>query len=168
MALNFTGKSAVVTGGANGIGLAVAQAMAKGGAQVWIFDLEGEDPRAVAAGFGARACVADVTDRASLDAAFTQTGPPDILVANAGADRFSFRPNRIHEEVVVHRRALRVLGYSRPESVDGPPDTLNCYRLPGRAGSSADARAEPPYIVPIWSTKPPATSTLPSGSSVAV
>src|SRR6266851_4953276 len=84
MALNFTGKSAVVTGGANGIGLAVAQAMAKGGAQVWIFDLEGEDPRAVAAGFGARACVADVTDRASLDAAFTQTGPPDILVANAG------------------------------------------------------------------------------------
>jgi len=84
MALNFSGKSAVVTGGANGIGLAVAQAMAKGGAQVWIFDLEGEDPRAVAAGFGARACVADVTDRASLDAAFTQTGPPDILVANAG------------------------------------------------------------------------------------
>ena len=87
MVLNFTGKSAVVTGGANGIGLAVAQALAKSGAQVWIFDLEREDPRAVAAGFGARACVADVTDRASLDAAFTQTGPPDILVANAGIVR---------------------------------------------------------------------------------
>lgn len=82
--MNFSGKSAIVTGGANGIGLAIAQALAKGGAQVWIFDLEREDPRKVAAGFGAQACVVDVRDRASLDAAFTQTGPPDIVVANAG------------------------------------------------------------------------------------
>jgi NAD(P)-dependent dehydrogenase (short-subunit alcohol dehydrogenase family) len=84
MVLNFSGKSAVVTGGANGIGLAIARALAKGGAQVSIFDLEREDPGGVAAGFGARGFVVDVTDRASLDAGFTQTGPPDILVANAG------------------------------------------------------------------------------------
>src|SRR5436190_852116 len=84
MVLNFSGKSAVVTGGANGIGLAIAQALAKGGAHVSIFDLEREDPAGVAAGFGARGFVVDVTDRASLDAGFTQTGPPDILVANAG------------------------------------------------------------------------------------
>jgi NAD(P)-dependent dehydrogenase (short-subunit alcohol dehydrogenase family) len=84
MVLNFSGKSAVVTGGANGIGLAVGQALANSGAQVWIFDLEREDPGGVAAGFGARGVAADVTDRASLHAAFSQTGPPDILVANAG------------------------------------------------------------------------------------
>jgi 3-oxoacyl-[acyl-carrier protein] reductase len=84
MVLNFSGKSAVVTGGANGIGLAIAQALAKGGAQVCIFDLEREDPGGVAARFGARGFVVDVTDRASLDAGFAQTGPPDILVANAG------------------------------------------------------------------------------------
>ena len=84
MAWNFSGKSAVVTGGANGIGLATAQALANGGAHVWIFDLEREDPSGVAAKFGACGCVADVTDRASLDAAFKETGPPDILVANAG------------------------------------------------------------------------------------
>jgi NAD(P)-dependent dehydrogenase (short-subunit alcohol dehydrogenase family) len=58
--------------------------LAKGGAQVSIFDLQGENPGGVAAGFGARGFVVDVTDRASLDAGFTQTGPPDILVANAG------------------------------------------------------------------------------------
>ena len=84
MTLNFSGKCAVVTGGANGIGLAIARALAKDGAEVWIFDLEREDPAGVAAKFGARGCVADVTDRASLHAAFAQTGPPDILVANAG------------------------------------------------------------------------------------
>ena len=84
MVLNFSGKSAVVTGGANGIGLAIAQALANSGAQVWIFDLEREDPGGVAARFGARGIAADVTDRAALDAAFSQTGPPDILVANAG------------------------------------------------------------------------------------
>ena len=42
--MDFSGKSAVVTGGANGIGLAIAQALAKGGAQVWIFDLARERP----------------------------------------------------------------------------------------------------------------------------
>ena len=72
MVMNFSGKSAIVTGGANGIGLAIAQALAKGGAQVWIFDLEREDPCKVAAGFGAQACVVDVRDRTSLDAAFTR------------------------------------------------------------------------------------------------
>jgi NAD(P)-dependent dehydrogenase (short-subunit alcohol dehydrogenase family) len=82
--MDFSGKSAVVTGGANGIGLAIAQALAKGGAQVWIFDLACEDPGRVAAGFGAQACVVDVRDRDSLDAAFKQTGTPDIVVANAG------------------------------------------------------------------------------------
>jgi NAD(P)-dependent dehydrogenase (short-subunit alcohol dehydrogenase family) len=82
--MDFSGKSAVVTGGANGIGLAIAQALARGGAQVWIFDLASEDPCKVAAEFGAQACVVDVRDRDSLDTAFKQTGAPDIVVANAG------------------------------------------------------------------------------------
>jgi NAD(P)-dependent dehydrogenase (short-subunit alcohol dehydrogenase family) len=37
---DFAGKTAVVTGGANGIGNAAARALASGGARVWIFDLE--------------------------------------------------------------------------------------------------------------------------------
>ena len=45
MTFDFSGKLAVVTGGANGIGLAAARALAAGGATVWIFDLERERPR---------------------------------------------------------------------------------------------------------------------------
>ena len=37
-------KKAVVTGGANGIGLAVARQLLQSGAEVWIFDLERENP----------------------------------------------------------------------------------------------------------------------------
>src|SRR5438105_2842824 len=84
MPLEFTGKLAVVTGGANGIGLAAARALAAGGASVWIFDLERERPDEVARSIGGQACVVDVTDRSSIDAAFDRCGPPDIVVANAG------------------------------------------------------------------------------------
>jgi NAD(P)-dependent dehydrogenase (short-subunit alcohol dehydrogenase family) len=84
MAFDFSGKCAVVTGGANGIGLASARALAAGGASVWLLDLERERPSEIAAGFGAKGCAADVTERASIDAALQKTGAPDIVVANAG------------------------------------------------------------------------------------
>ncbi len=82
--LDFRGKKAVVTGGANGIGLACAQMLRAGGAEVWIFDLEAERPEKRAAEFGAKGVVADVTDRGSLERAFAAAGPPDVVVANAG------------------------------------------------------------------------------------
>ena len=84
MSIDVHGKRAVVTGGANGIGLATARALAKGGAEVWILDIERERPVEVAATFGARGCVADVSHRASLEAGFDSAGAPDIVVANAG------------------------------------------------------------------------------------
>jgi NAD(P)-dependent dehydrogenase (short-subunit alcohol dehydrogenase family) len=84
MPIDFNGKVAVVTGGANGIGLAAARALAAGGAQVWIFDLERERPEEVARPLGGRGCHVDVTAPSSIDAAFQQAGAPDIVVANAG------------------------------------------------------------------------------------
>lgn len=73
-----------MTGGANGIGWAAARALASGGATVWLFDREAERSAEAAAQIGGHAVTVDVTNRASIDAAFEQAGAPDIVVANAG------------------------------------------------------------------------------------
>jgi NAD(P)-dependent dehydrogenase (short-subunit alcohol dehydrogenase family) len=75
----LTGKTAVVTGGSNGIGAATARLLAQHGASVWIFDRE---PPSV--GMTARYVSTDVTSRASIDAAFAASGAPDNLMVNAG------------------------------------------------------------------------------------
>ncbi len=84
MPVNLNGKTALVTGGANGIGLAVSRELAACGARVWVADLERAEPVRVAAGFGAEGVVADVTDADSLRAAFDAIPELDIAVANAG------------------------------------------------------------------------------------
>ncbi|MEU5902759.1 3-oxoacyl-ACP reductase FabG [Micromonospora sp. NPDC047527] len=75
-------RTVLVTGGNRGIGLAIAQAFAKQGDRVAITHRSGEAPEGL---FGVRA---DVTDAASIDAAFTaveaELGPVEVLVANAG------------------------------------------------------------------------------------
>lgn len=80
MTINCTGQDAVVTGGSNGIGLAIARELSRSGATVWVIDRE--PPPAEA---NLLYMQADVTDRASLDLAFAQIAAPHIVVANAGA-----------------------------------------------------------------------------------
>jgi NAD(P)-dependent dehydrogenase (short-subunit alcohol dehydrogenase family) len=82
--MNFEGKNVIVTGGSNGIGLAISRTIAAAGGAVCIFDLAAEKPGEVAAAFGAKACVADITDRQSLEAAFEQAPVPDVVIINAG------------------------------------------------------------------------------------
>ncbi len=89
MGFDFRGKTAVVTGGANGIGLAMARALAAGGAAVWIWDLARERPAEAGAAFGARGVVVDVAERASIDAALAASGAPDVLMVNAGTVTFA-------------------------------------------------------------------------------
>jgi len=78
----------IVTGGASGIGLAYAEAMADNGAKVTIFDLDPERLDRETRRLGARGVQVDVTDRAALDRAFDQTvlaeGRLDVVFANAG------------------------------------------------------------------------------------
>lgn len=84
MPFDFCSRKVIVTGGANGIGLAIAQSFVGAGASVWIFDRAEEWPDEVAKGFRAHACEADVSDRQSLESAFAAAGPPDVVVVNAG------------------------------------------------------------------------------------
>ncbi len=89
------GYGVVVTGGASGLGLAFAEALAENGAAVTILDVDGkaiesEVARLVRAGHDVRGEVVDVTDHARLDAAFDAAvaahGRLDVAFANAGID----------------------------------------------------------------------------------
>jgi NAD(P)-dependent dehydrogenase (short-subunit alcohol dehydrogenase family) len=85
MQIDFSGKLAAVTGGANGIGLAIAMRLAASGASTYILDLERERPAEIAAAFGAHGIVTDCSDRAQLEQAFgSLPSAPDIVMANAG------------------------------------------------------------------------------------
>lgn len=79
----FDGLVAVVTGGASGIGAAIASRLTEGGAQVAVLDL---NPGDAAAGlFAVAANVADdASVRAAIDAVAERFGRIDIVVNNAG------------------------------------------------------------------------------------
>src|SRR3546814_17904210 len=80
--------SAVVTGGASGLGAATARALAAKGVKVAIFDLQEEKGKAIAAELGGVFCECNVTVDASVDAAFAKAreahGQERILVNCAG------------------------------------------------------------------------------------
>jgi 2-dehydro-3-deoxy-L-rhamnonate dehydrogenase (NAD+) len=85
----FKGRTAVVTGGARGIGLACAAKIAAGGGRIALWDRDMDRARQSAASLGdAIAVEVDVTSEQSLVAALATTekqlAPPDILVASAG------------------------------------------------------------------------------------
>lgn len=84
MPVDLHGQTALVTGGANGIGLAVSKELAACGASVWVLDLDAAQAAEAAAAIGGHAAAVDVTDRVSLERVFSQLPPLDIAVANAG------------------------------------------------------------------------------------
>ena len=79
----------VITGGAGAIGAATARAFAAEGAELAILDIDGDAATAVAADLGGLGLACDVTDPASVRAAFDAVcatyGGLDIAVSNAGA-----------------------------------------------------------------------------------
>ena len=82
--IDLKGRRAIVTGGAQGIGLAVARRFAASGAQVVIWDVNGDAARAAADAVGGIARRVELTDDADVAAASAEAGAVDILVNNAG------------------------------------------------------------------------------------
>ncbi|MAC58061.1 MAG: hypothetical protein CMH85_07255 [Novosphingobium sp.] len=94
---DIAGRTAVVTGGGNGIGMGLAKELARQGAKVAVADIIPENAEKVAAairdaGGEAMAVTCDVCERGSIDAiknAVHETfGPVTLLFANAGATSF--------------------------------------------------------------------------------
>jgi 2-dehydro-3-deoxy-L-rhamnonate dehydrogenase (NAD+) len=86
--LDLNGRNAVVTGGASGLGFAIAERLALSGAKVVIWDIDDEAARAAAKKLGGLAIAADVGDLASVTQAVGKTlgvvSAIDVLVNNAG------------------------------------------------------------------------------------
>ncbi|HEY3628390.1 MAG TPA: SDR family NAD(P)-dependent oxidoreductase [Terracidiphilus sp.] len=87
--IDLQGRTAIVTGGAQGIGFAIASRLIQSGAKVSVWDRDAETLSQAAAGLREVTTAAvDVTDADAVqhaaDAAAKQHGRIDILVANAG------------------------------------------------------------------------------------
>ena len=91
----MTGKSALVTGAANGIGAEIATTFCKQGACVWLLDKDADALRSRTlelrrAGMQAQMCLADLTRpdevNAAIDGIHEQIASLDVLVNNAGVD----------------------------------------------------------------------------------
>jgi 2-hydroxycyclohexanecarboxyl-CoA dehydrogenase len=91
--MRLEGRNALVTGGASGIGAATARRLAAEGARVAVADLNEAGARSVASEIDGIAVRMDVTDVESVRAGVAEAGDVDVLVNNAGTDRFAFFVN---------------------------------------------------------------------------
>ena len=100
-------RTALVTGAANGIGAAIAQALVGAGYRIAVLDLDAAqvNDRCTALA-GAIPLVADVTDEGAIDAAFDALDfVPDLVVCNAGIVRFGLLGD---ESVADFRKVVEV------------------------------------------------------------
>jgi NAD(P)-dependent dehydrogenase (short-subunit alcohol dehydrogenase family) len=86
--IDLAGRSAIVTGGARGIGLAITERFIVSGAKVAIWDVDGKAAEETARLLRQTAVQVDVTDEESVNEALRKSeaaiGPVDILVTSAG------------------------------------------------------------------------------------
>jgi len=126
------GKTAVVTGGAAGIGAAIVERFQAEGTRVVVFDLHSEPS-------------VDITDYEAVKKAVAEAGPVDILVNNAGWDMFrpflktdpAFWQKIISINLV---GAMNLLHCVLPGMVErGSGKVVNIASDAGRVGSSGEA-----------------------------
>jgi NAD(P)-dependent dehydrogenase (short-subunit alcohol dehydrogenase family) len=98
---DFSGKLAVITGGASGIGAEVSRRLAQAGARVVIADIDAEGAAGQASATGSAAQIVDVCDRSQVAALFWGLDrAPDILVTCAGGTQR--RPALEVDEALFH------------------------------------------------------------------
>src|ERR1700709_354826 len=96
--MRLDGRKALVTGGASGIGAAIAERLAAEGAEVWVGDVNVPGAEKIAGKVNGHAIELDVTDLDAAKAAVGAIGEIAILVNNAGPDEFGFFPTTTPEQ----------------------------------------------------------------------
>jgi len=107
---DLSGRAALVTGGASGIGAGVCRLLAEAGARVLVSDIDLAGASGVAGEIGGLAMRCDVSvladNQAVVAAAVQAFGALDIVVLNAGVDSLALNLDRFDE--TVYRRAMGV------------------------------------------------------------
>jgi 2-hydroxycyclohexanecarboxyl-CoA dehydrogenase len=144
--MRLEGKKALVTGGASGIGAAIARRLAAEGAEVTIGDLNLEGATEVAGEISGLSVELDVTDLGSAQAAVDSAGPPiDILVNNAGTDEFGFftqtTPEQWEKVIAVNLTGVLNCTYAALPGMQeaGYGRIVNIASEAGRVGSKGSA-----------------------------
>jgi rhamnose utilization protein RhaD (predicted bifunctional aldolase and dehydrogenase)/NAD(P)-dependent dehydrogenase (short-subunit alcohol dehydrogenase family) len=113
----LAGQIVAVTGAGGGIGAATARAFAAAGAEVALLDVKLDAAIAQAKPIGGAAVLCDVTDAASVQAAFDRVaatfGGLDILVSNAGATPPQGKIGAVDEAVIHKSFELNFYGHQR-------------------------------------------------------
>jgi NAD(P)-dependent dehydrogenase (short-subunit alcohol dehydrogenase family) len=108
--------AAIVTGGASGLGLATAKALASAGVKVTIFDMNAEQGAAAAAQIGGLFCKVNVTSCDEVDAGFAESrgvhGQERILVNCAGGGRSAKTVTRDRKTGEIKRHSIREFEWS--------------------------------------------------------
>jgi 2-hydroxycyclohexanecarboxyl-CoA dehydrogenase len=126
------GKTAIVTGGAAGIGAAIVERFRQEGTKVVVFDLKGDPP-------------IDITDYEKVKKAVEAAGPVDILVNNAGWDMFKpfLKTDPAFWQKIISINllgAMNLLHCVLPGMVErGGGKVVNIASDAGRVGSSGEA-----------------------------
>ena len=126
------GKTAIVTGGAAGIGAAVVERFKAEGTRTIVFDLNSPNP-------------VDITDYAAVKKAVDAAGPVDILVNNAGWDMFKpfLKTDPAFWQKIISINllgAMNLLHCVLPGMVErGRGKVVNVASDAGRVGSSGEA-----------------------------
>ena len=144
--MRLEGKKALVTGGAGGIGAAIARRLAAEGAEVTVADLNLEGATKIAGEISGLPIELDVTDLGSAQAAVESAGAPiDILVNNAGTDEFGFftqtTPQQWEKVIGVNLRGVLNCTYAALPGMQeaGYGRMVNIASEAGRVGSKGSA-----------------------------
>jgi NAD(P)-dependent dehydrogenase (short-subunit alcohol dehydrogenase family) len=105
--IDFSGRTILITGGASGIGRALASAFARRGARIAVADIDGEGVRKATDELGAAGFVSDLSDPDAaatlIDDVWTKIGPVDVVCSNAGVGRNKRLVNEKPDDAVIEQ-----------------------------------------------------------------
>lgn len=111
MSNRLNGKTAVITGGAKGLGRSIAEKFYEEGCEIIICDILSTEAHKVAENLKGKSFELDVSDSKQVSSIFNDINnlydKIDILINNAGINGFENRPDIIEERININKAQIR-------------------------------------------------------------